>query len=676
MKKLFTLALSLGLMASAVAQNKANPNDNHQRMVKPVKAGESPSSAALQNVRPNTDQASGTERGGGGVVFFEDFANGFAGNNLIGPFTFEDSGNNSIWMMATAESPAGFYSTVSEALVSTTSANGWVIFDADLFQGGEITVDNPEIAVSGYLNAPALNLGALGSVILEFQQTFRYCCADTDPLVVEVSNDGGNNWIVYDATPDWTGGANALSSDTYPVITRIDISGAAAGQENVLIRWGWQPVGTTTHTHYFWGLDDIMIYENTIQNDIEVTYVSTGDIQNDFEFRAIPLELANPSDLGGMVVGTIYKNLGVNAQEATFTAEILAADQTTVLATGTEVFTVVNNSNQPDPADIVDTLFVATNWVPTELGTYWVRTTVSYTGDDETPTNNTASKKFEITLDEFGHNDPTINNGNMRPFAGTGTAADPFGPHGYGSYYSASVDGSVAYGVTVRFDNTTDTNVPISVLLLQRNEDYNLSDAEFVAGREYDVDNAWTPNGVQSFPEYLPFEVAGELAAGGLYFAGLQVQDEGTLELAIQSTPEIDRDLSTGVWAETTTGEWIWFFGLADLCDHSPAIRLIVSERVGVTELNAESDIQSFVVTPNPANVEARINFSLQGSKYIAYEVRDMSGKLIEWKNAGQFVPGQNTITLDVSKYAVGNYLVNLVVDGERVYTQQMNVTR
>lgn len=673
MKKLFTLALSLGVMASAMAQTKANPNGNHQRLVKPNATSESQRNISAEKGRANLEQYS-TERGGGSVVFFEDFSNGFDGNNTVGPFTYQDSGNNTIWMMATAESPAGFYSDPSEGLESTTASNGWVIFDADQFQGGEITEANPEIAVSGYLTSPAINLGELGSVIVEFQQVFRYCCADADPLVLEVSNDGGNNWTVYDATPDWTGGANTLSAN--PLVTRIDISGAAAGQENVLIRWGWQPVGTTTHTHYFWGIDDILIYENSVQNDIEITYVSTGDIFNDFEYRAIPLELANPAELGGMVVGTIFKNLGVNSQEATFTAEILAEDQTTVLATASEVITVLNNASQPNPADIVDTLFVATNWVPTELGTYYVRTTISYDGEDETPANNTASKKFNITLDEFGHNDDAINNGNMRPFAGTGTASDPFGPHGMGSYYSVNVDGSMAYGLSVRFDNTTDTNVPISVLLLARGEDYNLSDAEFVAGKEYDVDNAWTPNGIQSFPEYLPFEVAGELAAGALYFAGVQVQDEGLLELAIQSTPEIDRDLSTGVWAETTTGEWIWFFGLADLCDHSPAIRLVVSERVGVTELDAQSEIQNFIVTPNPANVEARINFTLQGSRYVTYEVRDMSGKLIEWKNAGQFVPGQNTIALDVAKYPVGNYLVNLVIDGERIYSQQMNVTR
>jgi len=673
MKKLFTLALSFGFMASAMAQSKVNPNGNNQRMSKPMATTESQRNISAEQGRANLEQAAQIERGGG-VVFFENFANGFAGNNLIGPFTFEDSGNNTIWMMATAESPAGFYSNSSEALESTTAANGWVIFDADLFQGGEINATNPAEAVSGYLISPTVNLSSLGSVILEFQQAFRYCCFNDFPLVVEVSNDGGVNWVVYNAAPDFTGGANDAAAN--PSVTRIDISGSAAGQENVIIRWGWQPIGTSTHSTYYWGIDDILIYENPIQNDIQISYVSTGDIFNDFEYRAIPLELANPADLGGMVVGTIFQNIGVNSQVATFTVEVLAADQTTVLGTASEVFTIVNNANQLNPTDIVDTLFIATNWVPTEIGDYWVRTTISYDGIDDTPANNTAQKKFAVTLDEYGHNDPTINNGNMRPFDGEGTPEVPFGPHGYGSYYSVNVDGSVAYGLSVRFDNTTDTNAPVSVLLLARNVDYNLTDAEFVAGREYDVDNAWTPNGIQSFPEYLPFEVAGELDAGNLYFAGVQVQDEGLLELAIQSTPEIDRDFSTGIWGRNTNDEWLWFFGQGDLTDHSPAIRLIVSERVGVSELNAQSEIQNFVVSPNPANLEARINFSLQGSRYVTYEVRDMSGKLIEWKNAGQFVPGQNTIALDVAKYAVGNYLVNLVIDGERIYSQQMNVTR
>lgn len=673
MKKFLSIVFS-ALALSGFAQQKAGINGNHQLLLKPNSPGEAEINASLEKGRANLEALASMERGGGGTVFFEDFANGFDGNNGIGGWLVEDSGGGTIWMMANANSPGGFYTNTSPALNSTTKTNGWVIFDADLYQGGEITAANPVENVMGYLTSPAIDCSQLGSVIVEFQQYFRYCCFNSLPLFLEVSNDGGNSWTVFSAEPNWESGTNVTSAN--PVVSRIDISGPAANQSSVILRWGFQPVGTLAYSHYFWGLDDILVYENPVQNDMLVRYVSTGDIQNDFEYRAIPLELAIPAEFGGMIVGTIYENIGSAPQNVTVTAEILSEDESTVLATVSETFTALNNGALEDPTETRDTIFVATEWYPEAIGNYWVRTTLTMEGEDATPANNTMKKKFAITLDEYGHNDPTINNGNMMALAGTGTAADPFQPHGYGAYYSVNVDGSVAYGITVRFDNTCDTGTPFNVLLLQQNEDFNLSDAEYITGKEYEVDNAWTPNGINSFPYYLPFDNEAELSAGSLYFAGVQAPDEGLLELTIQSTPEVDRDLSTGIWAETTTNEWIWFFGLPVDCDHSPSVRLIVSERVGVTELNAQSDLESFVVTPNPASSEARINFSLAGSKVIAYEIRDISGKLMDWKNVGQFSPGQNSIALDVTKFPAGNYFVNLVVDGARVYTQKMNVTR
>ena len=37
------------------------------------------------------------QRGGGSILFYEDFANGFDGNNGVGGWTVEDTGEGRIW---------------------------------------------------------------------------------------------------------------------------------------------------------------------------------------------------------------------------------------------------------------------------------------------------------------------------------------------------------------------------------------------------------------------------------------------------------------------------------------------------------------------------------------------------------------------------------------------------
>jgi hypothetical protein len=669
MKKTFTLLFALGSVVFASAQQKQNINGNHVLKMKPRKLNEEQVRAAKEEGAAQIAQFDQANRGAS--FFSEDFANGAAGNNGVGAWTIEDSGNNSIWMLATAASPAGFYSDPTEGLVSTTAANGWMIFDADLFQGGEIAADNPAEDVTGYLTSPVLDLSSQTSVILSFEQAFRYCCADDRPIFVEVTNDGGTTWVVFDGAPEFTGGANDASAN--PLLTTIDISGVAAGEGAVQFRFGWQANGNAAHSHYFWGVDDVLLYPNPVQNDIEVSYVSTGDILQDFEYRAIPLDLANPADLGGMIVGTIYRNIGVNTQTATITCDVLDATNT-VVATASQTVDMLATIDLENPADFYDTVFVATNWVPTATGDYSVRTTVTYAAEDATPTNNTMSKNFTITLDEYGHDDITNLNDDMRPFAGTGTTADPFAPVGYGSYLTVNTDGSTAYGLTVRFDSSTDTNCPITALLMQQGDDYNLTDGELVAGAEFEVDGDWTPAGNQSYPYYLPFDDAADLAAGARYFVAVQTNDETTQELGVQSTGELDADFSTGIWAETTEGTFIWFFGLTGLTDDSPAIRLITSERVGIEE--SAQLIKDLTVGPNPAVNSTRVNFTLDNAKAVAYEIRDMQGRLITFANKGMYQAGAQSFEINVTDIAAGNYMLNIVLDGAAMVSTQLVVSK
>ena len=87
------------------------------------------------------------QRGGGSILFYEDFANGFDGNNGIGGWTVEDTGEGLIWQhvdvagngyyadgsASGVQPPAGEFSTNIASLNSTTADNGWMVFDCDYF---------------------------------------------------------------------------------------------------------------------------------------------------------------------------------------------------------------------------------------------------------------------------------------------------------------------------------------------------------------------------------------------------------------------------------------------------------------------------------------------------------------------------------------------------------------
>ena len=112
-------------------------------------------------------EAAGMRGGDSTLIFFyEDFANGLAGNNGFGALSTEDSSpDNTIWQYVDAagdgyfqdatasgvQPPAGEFSTNIGALSSMTADNGWMIFDCDYYNTPIASgVEDTE----GFLNLP------------------------------------------------------------------------------------------------------------------------------------------------------------------------------------------------------------------------------------------------------------------------------------------------------------------------------------------------------------------------------------------------------------------------------------------------------------------------------------------------------------------------------------------
>ena len=188
-------------------------------------------------------------RGGGDstiVFFYEDFANGFAGNNGYGALTVEDSSPDvTIWQYVDAagdgyfqdatesgvQPPAGEFSTNIGALNSETADNGWMIFDCDYYN---TPISSGVEDTEGFLNLPTLDMSGLESVVISWDQYLRYCCYPYLPIYVEVSSDGGASWTSFEAGGTFIPSANSASAN--PLVTGLDISCAAAGEAAVDIR--------------------------------------------------------------------------------------------------------------------------------------------------------------------------------------------------------------------------------------------------------------------------------------------------------------------------------------------------------------------------------------------------------------------------------------------------------
>jgi len=666
MKKLLFIAGSFLTLSSTMAQKQIESVLAQPKMI-----------PALEERIQNPSHSNAASRGGM-VVFTEDFDNGFAGNNGIGAWIpYDNSGDTSIWMLANATSPNGAYSANAAVMASTTASNGWIIFDADFFQGGPITAANPVVDVSGWLQSPMIDCSQLTSVLVDYEQYFRYCCFPMSPLTVEVSVDNGGTWVVFPGHGDFSPAANSGSAN--PLNTVVDISCVAAGQTSVLIRFGFNTANAAGYSHYFWGLDDISVYGNPKANDIELRQVTNGDVFSVWEYRLTPMEQKIMAADGGLLVGAIYRNIGYNDQpNVNVNIEIIDGAGNVVHSQTENIGTVASYANAPEcPAFVNDTLYVTTNWEPTAVGSYIINITMSSDSTDETPANNVLSREIEFSADEYGHDD-TVLDIEILPTQVDGSNPVEYEATGVGNFYHFPYEGSTAYGITALIGPSTSSDAYLQTFLINATGGLNTAPS-VEASNEFMVFPAMIgATGTEPF-YYLPFTDAAQVLAGEVYFAGiasdLSAMDDpnytSSYELTFLAQGNSDSDNSTAQLERAGDNSFVWFTSRS----YSPAVRLILSNRVSVDEVNDET-LKTFQLFPNPAVTVSTVRYELNKAAAVAYEVRDIQGKLVSYSNLGVQPIGINTIELAVAEWQVGQYEISLVVEGKRMFTRSLQVVK
>jgi hypothetical protein len=533
------------------------------------------------------------------ILFYEDFANGFAGNNGVGSWTVEDTGGGLIWQAVdeagdgyfadgTASGvhpPAGEFSTNIPTLNSTTADNGWIIYDNDYWNTpvSEGYSDN-----EGWLTSPVLNLSEAASVIVSWEQYFRYCCYPDAPIYLQVTNDGGGSWVTFDGHGDFIESSNTMSENGF--LTTVDVSCVAAGESNVQIRFSYLQAPETGegYSHYYWGIDDVTIYENIASNDLEAVLLTNGDIENTFEYRVTPMEQVVSQADGGVLAGLRYKNNGVSDQSATVLIEVLDSNGIVVSETSESLGVVSAPANSvicPDPS--FESVYISTGWVPEGPGTFTLRATLSSdSGEDYTPENNIISKTMVFTDYEMGHDDEEALDTELTPQ--DSDIQGLYNPCGYGSFFQMQNSGSLAYGVAVRFGpNSGGGDLEFETRLYTVDGAVGLTDSPFET-TYWQYDDAWTPSDVETSEYvYLPFEDPIDLTTENFYFLGVINEFESEAQLTVMGNADSDTDSSTGDYIMSGAGDFAWFTSQTE----TPAIRLILSPEPftypGCTDLTA-----------------------------------------------------------------------------------------
>ncbi|TSA31957.1 MAG: hypothetical protein D4R64_17040, partial [Porphyromonadaceae bacterium] len=96
-----------------------------------------------------------------------------------------DLGNLWVWRNDTIK---GKYTSVTAPSWFTTRSDGFICMPIDEYNSRDgITVSTPS---DGYIETPPINCTAVPSVVVKFNQYFRYCCSNYN-LEMQVTNDGG-----------------------------------------------------------------------------------------------------------------------------------------------------------------------------------------------------------------------------------------------------------------------------------------------------------------------------------------------------------------------------------------------------------------------------------------------------------------------------------------------------
>lgn len=556
--------------------------------------------------------------------------------------------------------------TPQPGLNSTTSDNGFLMIDSDFF-GADANYDASWVENSWVQTVDPIDCSAYPYVSISFQT--RYRCWDngasdgSEKCFVEISRDGTtwptltnayttewmNEGMVdydgemaqcrYEVFPDSETG---YQSDN-PSILEFDVTEAAGGQGSIWVRFRW--VGTWG---YSWEIDDVEVYE-TPENDTRIdnylsysNYFQTGL----YEYGAWA-QSQIPDDLQA---GAKVYNVGY-------------ADQSNVMID----MDVNGNAYMSNTIDTLgyssnDTLVVS--YQPTGLGEQTLNYILSADAEDENPSNNSATQSFEVTDLQYGRDNGAV----TAAFPGDGTADFIAMP-----LYDIISDVTI-YAIDVAILDGSEDGTPIRGFLVDMFDGLALTEqygGELISSAEVDMATGYTNSGDGDIVWYtLALEEPYQAAAGD--WIGAAFEHYGGANVQIGEA-QYTFDQTAFVYGPFGSGSaYGWYYS-----NEVPMVRLNLdpsaTTTVNVEEVASMNGFELFPAFPNPANDNTRFQFRLDQTSEVTFELRDVTGKLVEQRDLGTQPAGYNSFLIETSAFGAGSYTAVLTVNGART-TQKLMV--
>lgn len=511
-------------------------------------------------------------------------------------------------------------------------------------------------ATDGSITTPVMNLSSSTTgALLKIDMDAMYCCNyQEEPYRVQVSNDAGATWS---APMDLVSGVDrnvATNEIADPYVLFADISSGLdatpANNNDCQLRFIWD--GTVAdpngqyNSHYVWLIDNIEVFE-VPPYEANHQRLWLDDIALSYEYGDISIEQAQ-----NLTVQSRVFYLGGNTP-TNFAQEVTVYDASMAVVHGPEAggtLTGPLTTGEVDSITFTTTLDMAT----LAVGTYTVRTVLTYDETDEVPENDTLWRTFNITDNFLSHvdYDQTPSTGNQS----TDTKAE------IGASFPIYAN-TTLHGIDVYIDNAN-AGDQLQVLLYQDNSVTQLQ-IDYVAGPyTFDVTagmiGGWTTlNLHQALEAYSPIP----LAAGNIYVPVIVAQQGQIFDYRVNP---IDED-NSGIFYHDNDGTW---YSTGD----DPWIGINTDQSLAI-DSQKDLDFAIGQNVPNPFDNNSVITYTLENAAKVAIDFKDVSGKVVKTINNGSQSAGSYTLNVDAADFAEGVYFYTFTI-GEKQVTKRMVVTK
>jgi hypothetical protein len=606
-----------------------------------------------------------------------------------------DDGEQGEWVITTiqSENTAQFIG----AMFSQTVDDGFAEFDGIQFL---LSPDDVDVQDSYMEYNEPIDCSTLSEVVLSFNE--RYRAFNQDVTTVEVSGDGGTNWVSFEVNSDVVTNAPAIQAEL-----SIDITAIAAGQSDVRIRFRWEsnmnisnPDWTQQQENSFgsgygWLLDDIQIsgpiqtnlvigttwFDDWYVNEVDPS-VSDADYLASVEMHTTPYYSVNPFNFACGVT-----NAGLAAQEVQLLVTFNHPEG------GPAPEQILSDPITLEPGDS-DTIrieeFVPAGWTSDELfdhpGAYFIDYEVISENEDELPINNIGvSRIIRISSNLPGEGEVIMHSNSItiNPQAGGGLPnMEEDCIHANRFVYSEYEAGDrviTAIEFALQDETLPESEIYLNIrkgsVLEAEGPDnditpiysYEEDDPEALI---YETEADGSDLSATSTPVWVRFDLPEPLLieANEIYQAEIFIPLFGEPTVRVGATTgrgplrSVFLTVSVPNDAEDSPNGW-YAWGTPQY-----AIRLVTASTVSTEDYVVDNGIEMLPNFPNPFAQSTTIQFKLQETSNTRLEVFDITGKLVYEQNYGTLAGGSvNMFEFNRNGLAPGIYTYSIVTDNGRL---------